>query len=77
MTAAEDIIARLDATYDLVFVDYNDQLTPEGAAMIVRDDYESLFDSMSDWENESRWYGAASVLEQIVSREELHWLNSD
>lgn len=50
----------------LVHVDYDDSLTDEQAEWYVTGDYEKLFDSILDWECESRWHGADWYIGELV-----------
>ena len=50
----------------LGFVGYDDSLTDEQAEWYVTGDYEKLFDSVSEWECENRWYGADWYIEELV-----------
>lgn len=52
---------------ELGFVDYDDSLTDEQTEWYFAGDIEKLFDSISEWEHENRWYGADWYIEEIVS----------
>lgn len=60
---ADAIIAGLDRTYDLVYVDYRDQLSTEQVAYLVRRDYDSLWDSTAEWESDARYDSVKQIIE--------------
>lgn len=76
MTLTE-AIERLDKSYELVYVDYRDELSDEQVAAIVRGDIDSLWESIDEWENESRWEGARYVIGDTFSDEEWESLTRD
>ena len=51
---------------ELVHVAYDDSLTDEQAEWFITGDMESLFDSVLEWESESRWYGADWYIDELV-----------
>lgn len=58
---------RFNHGVELGFVNYDDSLTDEQVEWYVMGDYEKLFDSISEWERENRWYGADWYIEELVS----------
>jgi len=54
----DEILANLDETYDLVFVAYDDKLTDEQTAALVRGDFEAIWDSTDEWTCDSSHEGA-------------------
>lgn len=73
-----DIIAGLDETYDLIYVDYRDHLTPDQVSAIVRNDSEALNDSIWEWQSESASLGARSAaLEAANDYERAHSVPED
>lgn len=60
------IIARMDKTYDLIFVSYDDRLTDEQASALVSGDMESLWDSIGEWESDARYQGAIYEIEELT-----------
>lgn len=47
-------------------VDYDDSLTDEQVEWYFAGDIEQLFDSISEWEHENRWYGADWYIGELV-----------
>lgn len=70
---ADEIIARLAATYDLIYVDYRDELDDEQAAAVVRADYESLWDHLAQFESDSRYEGVKYVIDELVTEVIREW----
>lgn len=64
----ERIIAELDGTYDLVHVDYRDQLNDDQVGMLVAGDHEDLWESTFEFESEWRHHGVQYVIDDIRSR---------
>ena len=52
---------------ELGFVDYDDSLTDEQTEWFFTGNMEQLFDSVSEWEYENRWYGAEWYIDELVS----------
>jgi hypothetical protein len=73
----DEIIKRLDKSYQLVYVDYRDELTDEQVAMIARGDYESLWESSIDWESGSRSDGARYHINELVDDVIRDWERED
>lgn len=73
-----EIIANLDESYDLTYVDYRDTLTPGQVAAIARNDTEALHDSTWEWASESAAIGARSAaLEAVSDYESKHPVPED
>jgi hypothetical protein len=65
------LVAGLEDSYDLIYVDYRDELNEKQVNAIVEGDTETLFDDLdSDWEYQSRHAGSTYVIEQITTEEE-------
>ena len=52
---------------DLGYVAYDDSLTDEQSEWYVTGDYEKLFDSIFQWESETRWDGTDWYINELVS----------
>lgn len=52
---------------ELGFVDYDDSLTDEQVEWYFAGDDERLYDSISEWEHENRWYGTEWYINELVS----------
>lgn len=72
-----ELIGRLDAKYELVYVDYRDELLSDQIKHIMNNDMDSLWDSLAEYESESTWYGVEAVLEYTFSAEELGELSDE
>lgn len=70
---ADAIIANLDATYELVYVDYRDGLSDEQAAAVVRGDGEALFDSLADFEGDQRYESCRQVIDEALGDVLREW----
>lgn len=62
----EEVVRGLDKSYDLIYVDYRDQLTDDQVGYVVADNYESLWESFEGWESEARWHGYRYVVDNIL-----------
>lgn len=60
----ERITGDMPATFDLIYVARGDRLTNEQARYYVRGDWERLWDSLSCWEGDARWYGVRYWVEE-------------
>lgn len=69
---ADEIIKRLDKSYDLVYVDYRDQLTDSQVAKLVRGDDDWLDESW-DWESDQRYEGAKQIIEDLTKEVIRDW----
>jgi len=56
----EAIIETLPEKLDLIYVHYDDKLTPEQVSELVKGNIEAVWDSLSEWESEAQHY---SVME--------------
>jgi hypothetical protein len=70
---ADEIIARLDRTYDLVYVDYRSELSAEQLAALVRGDFETLWESLDDYESESRYDSCQQIIDNLMSDVLADW----
>lgn len=57
------IIDSLDDSYDLIYIDYRDELDDEQVQMLVEGDEAAFWDSTEGWRSESQWDGADYVWE--------------
>ncbi len=73
----ENALARLDAKYELSYVSYDDSLTDEQVAMIVRGDYDAAYESICEYESDSRWEGVKYVIEDTFTSEERAAITPD
>lgn len=68
----DECIEGLSKTYDLVFVQYDDKLRDEQVEWLLEGDFESLWDSLADFEGEQRYHNsreeAAGVIKDVVER---------
>lgn len=62
---AKRIIKGLDKTYDLIYVDYRDQLSDDQVAFIVSGDTDKLWESTWEWESDSSHEGTQYVIKEI------------
>lgn len=62
------LMANLEDSYDLVFVDYDDCLTSQQVKYMIVDDWESLFEDLNEWESDSREYGFDYVLRDALDQ---------
>lgn len=62
---AELMIADLDKSYELVYVDYRDQLDDEQVEALVANDWETLWQSTAEWESDSQWESVWQIVEQL------------
>lgn len=75
---ADAIIAdHLRPTYDLVFVNYDDQFTDEQVAAIVRADYEKVWESTAEWESDARYDSAAAIIKEAAGDAIRVWARTD
>jgi len=64
---ADEIRGAMDETYNLVYVDYRDELSDEQAAMIVRGDMESVWESVQEWESDATWDSACDIADELAN----------
>jgi hypothetical protein len=62
----DEVIENLDPKYELVYVDYRDRLTDDQVRALVRSDWDDLWESLSDWESESRETAAAEIAYEVT-----------
>ena len=74
---ANAMIADLDKTYELVYVHYDDKLTDEQVGYIVRGDSEALWESLSEWEDESCWYAVREITTELKANVIRAWEDED
>lgn len=71
------IIANLDDTYELVYVDRGDELGDDQVAAIVRGDFEALWEMNWEWEADSRHAGARYEAEDEAKAIIREWERRD
>lgn len=69
--AGSTVELELKDKYDLVYVDYRDELSREQVAMIVRGDFEALWESLSEYESEGQYQGAKYVADELLADAEI------
>jgi hypothetical protein len=75
LTAA--IIADLSDTYDLVYVQQGDRFTTEQVSMIVRGDWESLWSSTDEWEDDQRTQAVDAIVKEALETVINRWERED
>lgn len=68
MDLTNEVVSNMDERYTLIYVDYRDQLTDTQVAAMVRGDWESLWDSIQDWEADSQYDSAREVVNELAER---------
>jgi hypothetical protein len=68
---ADEIIRRLDKSYDLVYVDYRDELSDSQVSALVRGD-EWLEESW-EWEADSRYGAARQIIDELAKDVVREW----
>lgn len=63
---AAEIEADLRPTYELVYVDYRDQLTDSQLAALVRGDMETVWEETSEWESDQQWTSAYDIADEMA-----------
>lgn len=72
---SDAVIAAMDDTYTLMYIDYDDRLSPEQINAVFRGDTEQVWDSNEDWEWENRRHGIESALDDTLAKDVLtSWL---
>jgi hypothetical protein len=61
---ADEIIKRLDKSYDLVYVDYRDQLTDSQVSKLARG--EEWVDESWEWEADNRFESAEQIIDELA-----------
>jgi hypothetical protein len=74
---ADEIIGALDASYDLVFVNYDDQLTDKQADLIVRGDTDTLWESTAEWESLNRYESCKTIIAEAAHDIVRRWERED
>jgi hypothetical protein len=74
---ADAIIERLDAEYDLVYVNQGDQFSDEQVEHIVSGDYEKLSESTEEWESDSRHDAMAAIIKEELAAILREWERED
>jgi hypothetical protein len=67
----------LDETYQLVYVDYRDQLDSKAIDAMLSGDTEEFFSLFSDWESEQQWSGAEYHEKDLVDTILHRWARAD
>lgn len=70
---ADAIIERLDESYDLVYVDYRDEMSDEQVSALVRCDFETLDESRWEWESDNRYESAKHIITELVNDLAREW----
>lgn len=70
---ADEIIARLQPTYDLVYVDRDDKFSNKQVAFLVKGDFESLWESTGEWESDNRWESCKQVIAGLAQDVVRDW----
>lgn len=68
---ADEIITRLEESYDLVYVDYRDQLSASQVSALVRGD--DWLEESWEWESDSRYEGAKHVIAELADGVVREW----
>lgn len=68
---ADEIIKRLDDTYDLVYVDYRDQLSDSQVSALVRGD--DWLQESAEWESDNRYAGAKHIIGELAEEIVREW----
>lgn len=76
-TLATAVIAGLDASYNLVFVDQGDQLTDEQVEAIVENDFPKLFELTEQFESDARDASLREIVTAAVAETIQAWENED
>jgi hypothetical protein len=74
---ADAIIENLAKSYDLVYVDYRDELSAEDAAALVRGDTDAVFESMWEWEADNRWDACEAIIGELADDVVTNWEHED
>lgn len=66
----KELTAKIDELlkdeYDLIYLDYRDELSEEQARALATDDWDEFWSLTWDWESEGRSYGAEHEVEQLM-----------
>lgn len=74
---ASEIIERLAKSYDLVYVDYRDEVSDEQAGAIVRGDMEAFYESCWEWEADNRADACATIIAELAADVVADWERAD
>lgn len=76
---ARQIIANLNESYDLIYVDYRDQLNDAQKAALVKGDWDGLINDpdIEEWESASRYEGTKYVIDEAVKDVISTWEDED
>jgi hypothetical protein len=69
----DDCLTNLLGEYELVYVDYRDQLTDEQVAWLAAKDWESLDASMDEWLDDVRYESADYHRTEVMDETEAEW----
>ncbi len=73
-TLADELIADLDESYELVYVDRGDRLTDEQVAAIVACDFDSLWGGdLGEWESDQRADRVHQIIRDDAEEIVRHW----
>lgn len=67
--AYDELVKSLKPTYDLVYVDYYDELTEEQVDLLVRNDWESFWETLNEFASEAIWDGAQYVIDNELDQD--------
>jgi hypothetical protein len=68
---ADEIIKRLDKSYELVYVDYRDQLSDSQVSALVRGD--EWLEEGWEWESDNRYEGAKHIIDELAKEVVCDW----
>lgn len=68
---ADEIIERLDKSYDLVYVEYDDQLSESQVSALVRGD--EWLDESWEWESDSKYASAKQIIDELAREVISEW----
>lgn len=66
-------LAELDEKYYLVYIDRGDELGRDQVAALARGDFETLWESITDWEGEARHRSASESVNDLVEGIAQRW----
>lgn len=76
MAKVDELIKRLDKTYDLVYVAYDDKFTEGQIRWILDGQLDRLEEDLDEWQTSCRWESVQYILSQFTG-EELDELSAD
>lgn len=74
---AQEIIAELDESYDLINISQGDHLTTEQISALVRGDTDTFMELLDEFESEALWHGAKHVIDEAVKATIQEWEDAD